>query len=52
LLKFYLAFGNTRSSTAFFVLTAAFEILVAIFFSIYKVEESPAIKFNFSPANK
>lgn len=52
LLKFYLAFGSTKNFVAFFYFTTAFEILVAIFFTIYKVEESPAIKLNFFTANK
>lgn len=44
LLKFYLSIANIHTGTIFFYLMTAFESFIAIFFTIYKVEESPSIK--------
>ena len=52
LLKFLILLGSFAKGEVFFYLTTAFEIMVAIFFTVYKVEESPAIKLNLFSANK
>lgn len=43
-LKFIIVLEATQASIIFYYLTTAFEILIAIFFTIYKVEDSPKIK--------
>ncbi len=44
ILKFCLALSNIRTGIIFFYLTTAFESFIAIFFTIYKLEESLSIK--------
>ena len=44
ILKLYLALSNIRFGMAYFYLTDIFEMLIAIFFTIYKVENAPKIK--------
>ena len=44
ILKSYFSLGNIEIGIVFYHLTTAFESFIAIFFTIYKVEESPSIK--------
>ena len=44
ILKFYFSYSNIYLGLIFFYVTTAFENFIAIFFTIYKVEESPSIK--------
>jgi len=43
--KLYLFVSNIKLGVAYFYLTDLFEILIAIFFTFYKVENSPIIRF-------
>ncbi len=45
-LKLIVALEVTHVSTIYFYLTTSFQILIALFFTIYKVEHSPKIKLN------
>jgi len=49
ILKFYFVLRNIHIGMIFFYLTTAFENLIAIFFTVYKVEGSPYIKLALSP---
>ena len=49
ILKFFFVYRNIHLGLTFFYLTTAFENFIAIFFTIYKVEESPSIKLVLSP---
>ena len=44
ILKFYFVLRNIHIGLIFYYLTTAFENFIAIFFTIYKVEEAPSIK--------
>ena len=44
LLKSYISVRNIYANIFFYEITTAFESFIAIFFTIYKVEESPSIK--------
>ncbi|MCH7826711.1 MAG: hypothetical protein IIC75_01855 [Bacteroidetes bacterium] len=45
-LKFLVYIEATQVSSIYFYLTSGFQILIAIFFTIYKVEDSPKIKLS------
>lgn len=45
-LKLIVALEVTQASTIYYYLTTGFQILIALFFTIYKVENSPKIKLS------
>ncbi|MCH8169789.1 MAG: hypothetical protein IIB07_01485 [Bacteroidetes bacterium] len=45
-LKLIVALEVTQASTIYYYLTTGFQILIAVFFTIYKVEHSPKIKLS------